>query len=133
MTEFFIDVLLFSVSAYRKVYSCQHVLLKLTEYWRDAFYADKYVGIVAMDSSKVFDSMSRGLLIAKLHAYGVSLSRRLYNDNYLNSYRINRQQRVKVSGQVSEWSVINRGVPLGSVLGPLLVNLFLNDLFFLWN
>ena len=126
MTEFFIDILHSSVSAYRKGYSCQHVLLKLTEHWRDAFDADKYVGIVAMDLSKAFDSMPHGLLIAKLHAYGVSLDA----CNMITSYLINRQQRVKVSGQVSEWSVINRGVPQGSVLGPLLFNLFLNDLFF---
>ena len=57
MTEFFIDILHSSVSAYRKGYSCQHVLLKLTEHWRDAFDADKYIGIVAMDLSKAFDSM----------------------------------------------------------------------------
>ena len=126
MTEFFIDILHSSVSAYRKGYSCQHVLLKSTEHWRDAFDADKYVGIVAMDLSKAFDSMPHGLLIAKLHAYGVSLDA----CNMIISYLINRQQRVKVSGQVSEWSVINRGVPQGSVLGPLLFNLFLNDLFF---
>ena len=49
----------------------------------------------------------------------------------ITSYLINRQQRVKVSGQVSEWSVINCGVPQGSVLGPLLFNLFLNNLFFI--
>ena len=101
-------------------------MLKLTEHWRDAFDADKYVGIVAMDLSKAFDSMPHGLLIAKLHAYGVSLDA----SNMITSYLINRQQRVKVSGQVSEWSVINRGVPQGSVLGLLLFNLFLNDLFF---
>ena len=126
MTEFFIDILHSSVSAYRKGYSCQHVLLKLTEHWRDAFDADKYVGIVAMDLSKAFDSMPHGLLIAKLHANGVSLDA----CNMIISYLINRQQRVKVPGQVSEWSVINRGVPQGSGFGPLLFNFFLHDLFF---
>ena len=85
MTEFVIDILHFSVSAYRKGYSCQHVLLKLTEHWRDAFDADKYVGIVAMDLSKAFDSMPHGLLIAKLHAYAVSL-----DACNITSYLINR-------------------------------------------
>ena len=46
------------------------------------------------------------------------------------SYLSNRRQRVKISGEVSNWSTINRGVPQGSVLGPLLFNLFLNGLFF---
>ena len=46
------------------------------------------------------------------------------------SYLSNRRQRVKISGEVSNWSTINRGVPQGSVLGSLLFNLFLNDMFF---
>ena len=114
-----------SLSAYRKGYSCQHVILQLTEYWREALDNNDYVGTMAMDLSKAFDSMSHGLLIAKLRAYGMSKNA----CNMIVSYMSNRRQRVKISGEVSNWSTINRGVPQGSVLGPLLFNIFLNDLF----
>ena len=113
-----------SLSAYRKGYSCQHVILQLTEYWREALDNNDYVGTVAMDLSKAFDSMPHGLLIAKLRAYGMSKNA----CNMIVSYLSNRRQRVKISGEVSNWFTINRGVPQGSVLG-LLFNIFLNDLF----
>ena len=101
-------------------YSCQHVTLQLTEYWREALDINGYVGTMAMDLSKAFDSMPHGLLISKPHAYACSV---------IVSYLSNRRQRVKILGEVSNWSTINRGVPQGSVLGPLLFNLFLNNLF----
>ena len=85
-----------------------------------------YVGTMTMDLSKAFDSMPHGLLIAKLHAYGMSKN----ECSMIVSYLSNRRQRVKISGEVSNWSTINRSVLQGSVLGPLLFNLFLNDLFF---
>ena len=125
MIMFFSNILNPSLSAYRKGYSCQHVILQLTEYWREALDNNDYVGTMAMDLSKAFDSMPHGLLIAKLRAYGMSK-----NACYMIvSYLSNRRQRVKISGEVSNWSTINRGVPQGSVLGPLLFNIFLNDLF----
>ena len=61
------------VSAYRKGYSCQHVVLQFTEYWRKALDENKYIGTLAMDLSIAFYYMPHGLLLAKLHAYGLSL------------------------------------------------------------
>ena len=122
---FFSNILNPSLSAYRKGYSCQHVILQLTEYWREALDNNDYVGTMAMDLFKTCDSMPHGLFIAKLRAYGMSKNA----CNMIMSYLSNRRQHVKISGEVSNWSTINRGVPQGSVLGPLLFNIFLNDLF----
>ena len=79
-----------------------------------------------MDLSKAFDSMPHGLLIAKLSAYGVSK----HACNLIINYLCNRRQRTKVMGKCSEWVTMNRDVPQGSVLGPWLFNIFLNDLFY---
>ena len=81
--------------------------------------------IIGIDLSKAFDSVPHDLLLAKLAAYGINSSSCLLLENYLTD----RFQRVKLGDQFSNWCSLTRGIPQGSVLDPLLFNIYFNVLF----
>ena len=80
-----------------------------------------------MDLTKAFDTISYGLLLAKLLAYEFT-NKSLRS---IKSYLTNHWQRAKVNKSFSSWSELLLGVPLTLVLGPLLFNIYLNHLFYL--
>jgi hypothetical protein len=103
-----------------------HTTLRLLEDWKSALDNNCYVAVILMDLSKAFDCLPHDFFLSKLVAYGLSSQSVKLLENYLTG----RKQQIKLQGVVSGWQILQKGVPKGSIMGPLLFNIFINDIFY---
>ena len=125
LSEFFESVLSKFQCRFRKGYGAQHCLLMMLETWKEASDNNKAFGALLTDLSKAFDCLSHDLLTAKLHAYNLDLA----SLKILRDYLTNRKQRAKVDSFYSSWEKILSSVPQGSIVGPILFNIFMCGMF----
>ena len=112
-------------SGFRKGHPTQHAILNLYKNWQKCLDKSGVAGTVLVDLSKAYDCLPHDLL-AKLSAYGFDETAIAL----IASYLANRYQRVKIVSTFSTFLEILRDVPQGSILGPIVFNLFINDLMF---
>ena len=127
LSSYFMKIFSTLLSAFRQKYSCQSSLLNMIQYLKNALDNGEFVGSISIDLSKAFDCLPHSLIICKLYAYGVSASA----CKLIASYLYKRKQRAKIENEHSEWLDISKGVPQGSILGHLIFNIFINDIFFI--
>lgn len=111
-------------SGFREKHSCHTALTHLTDKLLSSINDGKMTGALFLDFSKAFDLVNHNNLIAKLSHYQLSAD----SVSFFTSYLQNRSQYVFINGKCSNTGLIEHGVPQGSILGPLLFSIYINDM-----